>query len=153
MKKEELMKLQEAMQQCCNDWVNVLGLQCWSIKVEVYDESFAAELPKLKCDPSVASAKITMPTGDVWKSIYPDFWAPYNMEVHLVAQLLELMMPKTEPMTRYYLARVLFGLKARISDMQQIIQNMQHQDTIEEPVKENTEEAIIPEPVDETESD
>ena len=153
MEKEELMKLQEAMQQCCDDWVFILALQRWNIKVEICDDIFAAELPALEYDPSVAAAKITMPTGDVWKSVYPDFWAPYNMEVHLVAQLLELMAPKAEPMTRYYLARVLFGLKARISDMQQIIQNMQHQDTIEEPVKENTEEAIIPEPVDETESD
>jgi hypothetical protein len=89
----------------------------------------------------VAAAKIIMPTGDAWQKVYPDYWAPYNMEVHIIAQLLELMTPETKPMTRYYLARVLFGLKDRINGLQQAMQPQPQQD-----------EAITPESVDEAES-
>ena len=141
MEKEELGKLQEVMQRCCDDWVNVLGLQWWSIVVEVTDDTTMDMIPSLQYDKYVAAAKIIMPTGDAWQKVYPNYWAPYNMEVHIIAQLLELMTPETKPMTRYYLARVLFGLKDRINGLQQAMQPQPQQD-----------EVITPEPVDEAES-
>ena len=157
MTTEELSKLREAAQQSCNKWAEALGLQQWNIVVEVIDEDKDLdELPRLEYNQDIASAKVQLVTGDTWKKIYPNFWAPYSMEVHIVAQLLALMLREdtcdliTLPLATYHLARVVVSLNNQVVALQSVLENMQHQpEQEEEPKSEIVEE----EPIDETKSE
>ena len=111
MTEKELKELRELAQQCCDVWANILGLHQWSIYVEVVDGELT-ELPEPDYNSHIAAAKVVVPTGDAWKSIYKDFWAPYSMEAHIISQLLNIMGIFPEA-SMYHLARVLAELKNR----------------------------------------
>lgn len=156
MEVKELEQLQNAAQQSCDRWANILGLQQWNIVIKVLDEDEnLRELPKLEYALNIASAKISLVTGEVWKKLYPDFWAPYNMEVHIVAQLLTLLLIQEYIVdlvtpSIYHLARIIIGLNDRAISLQNILENMQHQveqENVQAP--EERPEVVEAEPVDE----
>ena len=123
MTTEELTNLRELAQQCCDTWANILGLRQWSIVVALEDKTDLIEIPDVEYDALIASAKVTVVTGDAWKQVYPDFWAPYNMEVHIIYQLLRIMMDEPVGHTYiYHLARVLFDMKNRGDVLQHMIE-------------------------------
>ena len=144
MTTEELAKLRELAQQCCDVWSDILGLHQWSIVVEVVDDDLK-ELPETEYNPHIAAAKIIVPTGDRWKELYKDFWAPYSMEVHIIAQLLDLM-GVFPSVSTYHLARVLSNLKSRGDILQNMVneaeQNATKQEAPVEVVEPEVEEPV-----------
>lgn len=133
MEQDELKQLSNVAKKCCDTWIEILGLQRWSISIKIVD-NIDDDIPLLPilCE-EVASVQMFIPTGEVWKNKFPDFWAPYVLDTHIVAQLLAILFPEADPTYRYYIARILSHLEDRCNILQHMLEEQSEQEDTEQP--------------------
>lgn len=110
MTEEEKSALNIQVQEYCQYWIQLLGLQKWIVLAHIADQIDE----KIVYNISTGAASIPVITLQQWEEKYPNI--PYDMEIALVRDLLKLLFEsKKTTLSLYYLARVLVQFKRTVA--------------------------------------
>lgn len=110
MTEEERFQINAQIQEICQYWSQILGLQKWLIVAQITED------PKQKLTYDVATGTALLPVipENTWKELFPSL--PYDMEVAMVHSMLRLFLETKRPsLPLNYLARVLVQFKRTVT--------------------------------------
>ena len=110
MTEDERFVVNAKIQEYCQYWVQVLGLQKWTVIAQITDNI----KQKMSYDVNTGTALLPVITEERWKELNPTL--PYDMEVMMVHNLLRLLLESKRPtLSLNYLARVLVQFKRTVN--------------------------------------
>lgn len=110
MTEDDKFLLNTKIQEYCQYWVPILGLQRWIIAAALVDSSKT----EMEYDLMTGTASIRLASPEQWSQQYPNL--QYDIESVLVANLLRLSLEhKKQSLAINYLARVLIQFRKTIN--------------------------------------
>ena len=110
MTEEEKSAINLQIQEYCQYWTQLLGLQKWIVLARIANNVNE----KITYNVATGAASLPVIVPQQWEEKYPDI--PYDMEIAIVRDLLKLLFEsKRTTLPLYYLARVLVQFKRTVA--------------------------------------